>query len=70
MLARRNSLKRPTNDSMKTVTRIGITSRRVIVKKIRACDAPSTLAASSSSRGTVSKYPLSSHTLAPIAPPR
>jgi hypothetical protein len=55
MLASRNSEKSPTKLSMKTVTRIGRTRRNVIVKKMRAWLAPSTLAASSSSLGIVSK---------------
>ena len=50
-----NSEKRPTKLSMKTVTRIGSTKRKVIVKKMRAWLAPSTFAASSNSLGTVSK---------------
>ena len=45
------------NDSSATTARIGATSRRMIVKKICAWPAPSILAASSSSAGTVLKNP-------------
>ena len=58
------------NPSSPTTTRIGTTSGRMIWKNVVVCDAPSTLADSSSSLGTVSKKPLISHVLTPIAPPR
>ena len=41
------------NDSSPTTARIGATSRRMIVKKMRACPAPSILAASSIARDRV-----------------
>lgn len=44
-------------DSSPTTARIGATRRRIMVKKIRACPAPSILAASSISTGTVLKNP-------------
>ena len=41
----------------------------MIRKNVVVCDAPSTLADSSSSLGTVSKKPLMSHVFTPSAPP-
>ena len=58
------------NDSSPTTARIGATSRRMIVQKICACVAPSILAASSSSRGTVLKNPYMRNVFTPSAPPR
>ena len=57
------------NDSTPTTARIGVTSGRMIRKNVVVCDAPSTLADSSSSIGTVSKKPFISHVFTPRAPP-
>ena len=52
-----NSLEVAMNDSRPTTARMGATRRRMIVKKMRACLAPSILAASSMDTGTVLKNP-------------
>ncbi len=58
------------NDSTNTTARIGVATGRMILKKVCAWLAPSTLADSSSSFGMVSKKPLMSQALMPMAPPR
>ena len=50
--------------------RIGATSRRMIVKKIRAWPAPSIFAASSIDAGIVLKKPYMRNVFTPSAPPR
>ena len=52
------------------IARIGAPSGKMIFQKIWACDAPSILALSSSSRGMVSKNPLINQAFVPSAPPR
>ena len=69
MLATRNSLRVPMKASSTTTARTGADSGRIMVKKTRACPAPSIFIASSSSLGTVSKNPLSRNVLTPSAPP-
>ena len=58
------------NASRKMIDRIGAPSGKMIFQKIWACDAPSILALSSSSRGMVSKNPLINQAFVPRAPPR
>jgi hypothetical protein len=56
-----------TYESMPTTAMIGVTSGRMRGTKVRACPAPSTLADSSMSRGTVSKKPFMSLVFTPSA---
>ena len=64
------SLTEPMNDSRPTTARIGATRRRMIVKKMRACPAPSIFAASSIDAGIVLKNPYMRNVFTPSAPPR
>ena len=58
----------PTKASRKVVAMIGLSVGRRMMRKTCQCVQPSMMAASSSSRGIVSKVPLMSHTC-PSAPP-
>ncbi len=58
------------NASSPATAMIGETRGSRIRKKIPVCEAPSTVADSSSSFGTVSKKPFISQVFTPSAPPR
>jgi hypothetical protein len=68
--AMRKSFIVPMNDSRPITASTGATRRRMIVKKMRACPAPSIFAASSIEAGTVLKNPYMRNVFTPSAPPR
>ena len=70
MLAIMNSFTAPMKPSSPVTARIGVTSGRMMPKKICEWVAPSTFADSSRSFGMVSKKPFISQVVVPSAPPR